>query len=233
MLGRNFTARYGVNSPETSQQQHGRTDDPEDAARVFAGGRLGESDRHEGRDGDQRTRQARHGRRGIRIGCGLGLSQPDSIFTIIISSAMIASSTSRPSAMISEPSETRSEFQPVASIMIATAPSTSGTDIATTMPARRAQAHEAHDQHDRQRLQQRALEFPDGFADGRGLVGDPLEFDAIGQLGLDLVDGRCDGLAQVDDVAVPGDREREHQHLLTVVAHGVGRADPRSRDEWS
>ena len=38
--------------------------------------------------------------------------------------------------MISEPSETRSRFQPVASIMIATAPSTSGTDIATTMPAR-------------------------------------------------------------------------------------------------
>ena len=63
-------------------------------------------------------------------------SQPASIFTTIISTAMIASSTSRPSAMINEPSEIRSRFQPIASITIATPPSTSGTDMATTMPVR-------------------------------------------------------------------------------------------------
>jgi len=49
---------------------------------------------------------------------------------------MIESSTSRPSAMISEPSEIRSRFQPMASITMATTPSTSGTDKATTMPVR-------------------------------------------------------------------------------------------------
>ena len=50
--------------------------------------------------------------------------------------AMMASSTSSPSAMISEPSEMRSRFQPIASIKSATAPSTSGTEVATTRPAR-------------------------------------------------------------------------------------------------
>ena len=64
-------------------------------------------------------------------------SQPSSIFTIIISTAMMPSSTSRPSAMISDPSEMRSRFQPIASITMATTPSTIGTDSPTTMPVRR------------------------------------------------------------------------------------------------
>ena len=38
--------------------------------------------------------------------------------------------------MISEPSEMRSRFQPIASITTATPPSTSGTEVATTRPAR-------------------------------------------------------------------------------------------------
>ena len=38
--------------------------------------------------------------------------------------------------MISEPSETRSRFQPIASITRATTPSTIGTDRPTTMPVR-------------------------------------------------------------------------------------------------
>jgi hypothetical protein len=63
-------------------------------------------------------------------------SQPVSIFEIIISSAMIESSTNSPNAMISEPSEMRSRFQPSAIIAMATTLSTSGTDNATTMPVR-------------------------------------------------------------------------------------------------
>ena len=63
-------------------------------------------------------------------------SQPSSIFTTIISTAMMPSSTSRPSAMISDPSETRSRFQPIASITSATTPSTIGTESPTTMPVR-------------------------------------------------------------------------------------------------
>ena len=38
--------------------------------------------------------------------------------------------------MISEPSETRSRFQPIASITNATTPSTIGTESPTTMPVR-------------------------------------------------------------------------------------------------
>ena len=38
--------------------------------------------------------------------------------------------------MISDPSETRSRFQPIASITSATTPSTSGTESPTTMPVR-------------------------------------------------------------------------------------------------
>ena len=39
--------------------------------------------------------------------------------------------------MISEPSETRSRFQPAASITSATTPSTIGTESPTTMPVRK------------------------------------------------------------------------------------------------
>src|SRR5881392_2678926 len=49
-------------------------------------------------------------------------SQPTSILETIISMAMMESSTRRPSAMISEPSEMRSRFQPQASITMATPP---------------------------------------------------------------------------------------------------------------
>ena len=81
-------------------------------------------------------------RRGIAVAeyekaAALMRSQPPSIFTTIISMAMIESSTSRPSAMMSEPSEMRSRFQPIASITIATTPSTSGTEMATIRPVRR------------------------------------------------------------------------------------------------
>ncbi|KAF1034840.1 MAG: hypothetical protein GAK34_03454 [Delftia tsuruhatensis] len=49
---------------------------------------------------------------------------------------MMASSTSRPSARISEPSVMRSKFFPVAAMMMNTAASVSGTAAATTTPTR-------------------------------------------------------------------------------------------------
>ena len=64
-------------------------------------------------------------------------SQPCSIFTTIISTAMMASSTSRPSAMISAPSVMRCRSMPTSAFMtMKTIASTSGTDSATTMPVR-------------------------------------------------------------------------------------------------
>ena len=62
--------------------------------------------------------------------------QPCSIFTTIISTAMIASSTSRPSAMMSEPSVMRSRLSPATFMTTSTTASTSGTDVATTRPER-------------------------------------------------------------------------------------------------
>ncbi len=63
-------------------------------------------------------------------------SQPCSSFTTIISVAMIASSTSRPSAMISAPSVTRCRSSPSIAIATNTMASTSGTEVATTSPER-------------------------------------------------------------------------------------------------
>ena len=67
-------------------------------------------------------------------------SQPCSIFTTIISTAMMASSTRRPSAMISAPSVMRCRSIDIAFMTMKTMASTSGTDIATTMPVRQPSA---------------------------------------------------------------------------------------------
>ena len=64
-------------------------------------------------------------------------SSPSSIFTTIISIEMIASSTRRPSDMMSAPSVMRSKSRPVAIIKRNTTDSVSGTAAATTMPTRR------------------------------------------------------------------------------------------------
>src|SRR6202453_3866863 len=67
-------------------------------------------------------------------------SQPCSIFTTIISTAMMASSTRRPSAMINAPSVIRCRSSPIAFMTTNTIDSTSGTDKATTMPVRQPNA---------------------------------------------------------------------------------------------
>ena len=61
-------------------------------------------------------------------------SRPSSIFTIIISTAMMASSTRRPSAMMSAPSVMRSKLRPMICMITNTTASTIGTDRATTIP---------------------------------------------------------------------------------------------------
>jgi hypothetical protein len=63
-------------------------------------------------------------------------SHPCSIFTTIISTAMMASSTSRPSAMMSAPSVIRFRSRSIMFITMKVMASTSGTDRATTMPVR-------------------------------------------------------------------------------------------------
>ena len=63
-------------------------------------------------------------------------STPASSWATIISTVIIASSTSRPNAIISAPSETRCRSIPVSSMPTNTAASTSGIEHATTAPAR-------------------------------------------------------------------------------------------------
>ncbi|OWK19724.1 hypothetical protein AJ88_39090 [Mesorhizobium amorphae CCBAU 01583] len=68
------------------------------------------------------------------------LSCPSSIFEIIISTAIMASSTRRPSAMISAPSEMRCSEMPKYCIATKVMASTSGMATATTMPGRQPSA---------------------------------------------------------------------------------------------
>src|SRR6202047_280273 len=67
-------------------------------------------------------------------------SQPSSIFTTIISTAMMASSTNSPSAMISAPSVIRCKSIDIEFMTMNTIASTSGTEAATTMPVRQPSA---------------------------------------------------------------------------------------------
>ncbi len=88
-------------------------------------------------------------------------------------------------------------------------------------PRAPAEAEQADSKHDGERFQQRALEFPDGFADDCRLIGHALELDAVGQFRLQLGDRALDRASELDDVSVVGHRDAEHQHLLPVVAHRV------------
>ena len=101
-------------------------------------------------------------------------SQPCSIFTTIISTAMMASSTSRPSAMIRAPSVIRCRSMPIAFMTMNTIASTSGTDKATTMPVRQPSARKLTNRHDRERLDEGMDEFADRMLDHRRLIGDLL-----------------------------------------------------------
>ena len=66
----------------------------------------------------------------------MSLAQPSSSLHSIISTAIIASSTSSPSAIINAPSEIFCNVIPIASIARNTAHSTSGMLTSTTSPAR-------------------------------------------------------------------------------------------------
>ena len=79
----------------------------------------------------------------------------------MVSTAMMASSTSRPSARISVPSETLCNPIWNRSMNSAVAASTSGMEITTTMPGAKSQAHQADHEHDADRLGHRLDEIID------------------------------------------------------------------------
>src|SRR5262249_22864895 len=91
------------------------------------------------RETDHPENAARNIGKAVEVQAKLAASSrsiPCSIFTTIISMAMMASSTSSPSAMMSAPSETRSRFILAAYITVKTIASTSGTASATMIPLR-------------------------------------------------------------------------------------------------
>src|SRR5260370_1794207 len=67
-------------------------------------------------------------------------SHPCYIFTTILSTALMASSTNRPSPMIAAPSVLRCRSTDIEFMTMKTIASTSGTEAATTMPVRQPSA---------------------------------------------------------------------------------------------
>ena len=125
--------------------------------------------------------------------------------------------------MMSEPSEMRSRFQPIASITTATAPSTSGTEAATTMPVRqprltRLTASTMTSASSSERSNSHTASFTTSGWSATRSSSTP-----YGSSPWIFADGGVDRLAELDDVAVVGHHDAEHQHLLAVVADRVGR----------
>ena len=131
-------------------------------------------------------------------------SQPCSIFTTIISTAMMASSTNSPSAMINAPSVMRCRSSDIAFMTMKTIASTSGTDSATTMPVRQPSATKADEQHDRQRLDEGMHELADRVLDHLGLIGDLLDIDALRHRVHEFRGGVRDVLAELQDIGALG-----------------------------
>ena len=126
-------------------------------------------------------------------------SMPSSIFEIIISMVIIASSTRSPSAMMRAPSEMRCRLMPSASMATKTMASTSGMDRATTSPALKPEAEEADRQHDDDRLDKRLGEPADGLAHDLGLVRHEVELDADGKALLQAFGRLVQALAEGRD----------------------------------
>src|SRR5262249_41282191 len=104
-------------------------------------------------------------------------SQPCSIFTTIISMAMIASSTSNPSAMMRAPSVMRWRSRPVAYITSSTIASTRRHRQRHHDAGTPAERQEAHDQHDDERFGECLDEFRNRLANDVGLISNLGDFD--------------------------------------------------------
>ena len=112
---------------------------------------VGEADRHEAGGGDERAGQHREGGDVQAAAAARIRSQPCSIFTTIISMAMIASSTSSPSAMISAPRVIRWKSIPQRHHQKHDGEHQRHRQRHDDAGAQ-AEREEADDQHDRQRL---------------------------------------------------------------------------------
>ena len=127
-------------------------------------------------------------------------SMPSSIFTTIVSMAMMASSTSRPSARIRAPSVTRSNTRPVSSMMTNTAAKRQGNGSGHDDADAPAEAQQTDDKHDAEGDEELEHELIDGLGNVDRLVGDLAQGDAERQTAGDRLGFRLECLAEVQTV---------------------------------
>ena len=151
-------------------------------------------------------------------------SQPCSIFTTIISTAMIASSTSRPSAMIRAPSVMRCRSIPSTLITAKVMASTSGTESATTMPVRQPSDRNETRSTMPSASRKECSNSTDRVVDHLRLVGDLLDVDALRHRLHEGVRSRIHVLAEGQDVGALRHHDAEAERRLAALADkGVGR----------
>ena len=133
--------------------------------------------------------------------------------------------------MISAPSVMRCRSIDIALMTMKTIASTSGTDIATTMPVRQPSATKETNSTIAKRLDEGIHELADGALDHLRLVGDLLDIDAL-RHGLHEVGGRLlDLLAEFEDVGALGGDHADAERGLAFLAGDEGRGiDKTVRD---
>ena len=91
------------------------------------------------------------------------------------------------------------------------------------MPVRQPRNRNTHRQHDGQRLEEGLLELPHRGLDHARLVGHLVDLHAQRKRRLQRGHARVERLADREHVAAALEGDAEHQHRLSVVAHGEAR----------
>ena len=156
-------------------------------------------------------------------------SQPCSIFTTIISTAMMASSTSRPSAMISAPSVMRCRSSDIAFMTMKTIASTSGTDSATTMPVRQPSATKETNSTIASASMKECTNSPTACSTTLGWSAICSTLMPCGTAFMNSAVALLDVLAEFQDVGALGGDHADAERGLAFLAHHEGRRIDDSR----
>src|SRR3954452_14395990 len=149
-------------------------------------------------------------------------SMTSSIFTTIVSMAMMASSTRRPSARIRAPSVTRSKTRPVSSMITKTTAKVRGTAAATTIPTP-AEAQQTDDKHHAEGDEELEHELIDGLGNIDRLVSDLAQGDAERKTAGNRLGFRLKCLPEVQTVPPLLHDYAQRKSGLALVADQEGR----------
>src|SRR5215207_1527882 len=148
---------------------------------------------------------------------------PSSIFEIIISMVIMASSTRRPRAMMSAPREMRCRLMSIAFMLTKTMASTSGIDRATTTPALIPRLRKLTTRTMAIASTKRLGEAAESLLDDRRLVRDEVELDADRQALHQALSRFVEPLAEGEIVAARGHVDADADRGLAVDAEHLGR----------